>query len=160
MERIDRILHHPAFVSALADIEQAEQRRIFCRHGLEHLLATARYMAILAAEEGENIPREVLYGAALLHDLGRAEEYRSGESHEDASLTMAAPILADCGYPDEEQAQILQAIGEHRSSYGEPRSPLGRLLYRGDKESRPCFACAASDQCNWPEEKKNHTILR
>lgn len=160
MERVNRILAHPQFRAAVAAIEETERDRVFCRHGMEHLLTTARFMALLALDLGLDFPREEIYAAALLHDIGRAEEYLGGLPHEEASPKLADPILTQCGFAGEEKADILRAIREHRSGYQGERSPLGELLCRGDKESRPCFSCPASGACNWPESKKNHTISR
>ncbi|MCD7929143.1 MAG: hypothetical protein LUF86_03175 [Clostridiales bacterium] len=42
MERVNQILRHPLFREKLTEIDRLEQERIFCRHGLEHLLAVAR----------------------------------------------------------------------------------------------------------------------
>ena len=33
------------------------------------------------------------------------------------------------------------------------------LLYRADKDSRPCFSCEAEADCNWKGSKKNLKIL-
>ena len=160
MNRIDRILAHPAFRRALAEIEDCEAARPFCGHGTEHLLSAARLGALIAADEGIDVPRPLLYAAALLHDIGRAEEYRSGEPHETASLRMAEPILRECGFSPDETAEVLRAIEQHRSSWPGTRTQLGALLYRADKESRPCFCCPAAEQCNWPAEKRNLHLRR
>lgn len=156
MERVNRILTHPVFRQKLTELEALEREREFCRHGLDHLLAVARLMLIYNGEEGAGIPREILYAAALLHDIGRGSQYTAGIPHEQAGVEIAAPILADCGFDGEESRRILAAIGSHREN--ESRSELGRLLYQADKKSRACFACPVSAACNWPEEKKNHTL--
>ena len=158
MERADRILAHPGFRRALEEVERLEVDRIFCRHGLEHLLSVARLMRIFNLEEGLGLDPERLYAAALLHDIGRGEQYARGIPHEEAGVALAGPILTDCGFTAQERDEILTAIGGHRSRTGGSPSELGRLLYRADKQSRPCFACPASEQCNWPEEKKNHSL--
>lgn len=158
MERVDRILAHPAFRSALEELKSLEADRIFCRHDLEHLLSVARLMRIYNLEEGLGLDPELLYAAALLHDIGRGAQYTRGIPHEAAGVALAGPILEDCGFSNRERDEILVAIGSHRGKDGGAPSELGRLLYRADKQSRPCFACPASDQCNWPEEKKNHSL--
>lgn len=158
MERIDRMLAHPAFRSALEELESLEADRIFCRHGLEHLLSVARLMRIYNLEQGLGLDSELLYAAALLHDIGRGAQYTQGIPHEAAGVALAGPILEDCGFSARERDEILAAISSHRGKNGGAPSELGRLLYRADKQSRPCFACPASDQCNWPEEKKNHSL--
>ncbi len=160
MNRVNRILAHRDFQGLMAQLEKAERGRIFCGHGMEHLLSVARLMALIAMEEQLSIPRPLIYGAALVHDLGRAEEYRGGRSHEEAGPELAAPILADCGFSFQEQAMILAAVREHRSNWQGRRSPLGELLFRADKGSRPCFACQARPDCSWPPEKQNLTLLR
>lgn len=158
MERIDRMLAHLAFRSTLEELKSLEVDRIFCRHDLEHLLNVARLMRIYNLEERLGLAPELLYAAALLHDIGRGAQYTSGIPHEEAGVKLAGPILEDCGFTARERDEILAAIGSHRGKDRGASSALGRLLYRADKQSRPCFACPASDQCNWPEEKKNHSL--
>lgn len=156
MTRLDQILEHPTFRACMEDIRQWERERPFCRHDMEHLLSTARLMLIFAQEDGVHIPRDILYAAALLHDIGRAEQYRTGTPHDKAGAALAEPILADCGYSEGERLLILAAISGHRSP-GEG-SELARALYWADKKSRPCYACAAERECNWPTEKKNLSL--
>lgn len=156
MERLDSILRHPVFLKEQEAIEALEQDRIFCRHDLAHLLDVARLMTIYALEEGLDIPRDVVYAAALLHDIGRGEQYRTGTPHDQAGAAMARGILADCGYSPDEQGRIVDAIGSHRAVQQD--APLGALLYRADKKSRPCYRCKAAGECNWPMEKRNLTL--
>ena len=156
MERVNAILRHPVFTATLQELEELERERIFCRHGLTHLLDVARLMYLYDLEEELAIAQETVYAAALLHDIGRAAQYRDGTPHDEAGVRIARPILAESGFAEQEITEILTAIGGHRTPGGE--TPLGRLLYRADKKSRPCFACKASAQCNWPEEKKNHSL--
>ena len=156
MDRLDRILRHPTFLKEQEAIEALEQERIFCRHDYAHLLDVARLMTVYAMEEGLHIPRDVIYAAALLHDIGRGEQYRTGTPHDLAGAAMARQILAQCGYTSEEQGRIADAILAHRG--GQHSDPLGELLYRADKKSRPCYRCQASGECNWPMEKRNLTL--
>ncbi len=160
MNRVNQILHHPGFCRALEEITAAEANRPFCGHGLEHLLSVARVAALTAQDEGQELSRPLIYAAALLHDLGRAVEYRGEGTHEEASPALAEPILTDCGFSPAERAEILTAIRQHRSSWQGTRSPLGELLYRADKKSRPCFLCPAAGACNWPPENRTNTLER
>ena len=156
MERANRILSHPDFQRELAALEELERNRPFCRHGLPHLLDVARLMRIYALEEELNLPVDILYAAALLHDLGRGEEYRTGTPHELAGTKLANAILKDCGFLPWEQTMIAHAISHHRGL--EQDNALSRLLYRADKRSRPCYSCKAAWECNWPMEKRNLTL--
>ncbi len=158
MERIDRILAHPLFVSHLEKNRQAEEGRKFCRHDLQHFLDVARIGQICSLEEGQGLDRELVYAAALLHDIGRHLQYEEGIPHERASAEIAPQILKDCGFSDKETDVIIEAILAHRSGETEKEPGLAGILYRADKMSRPCFACQAQAECNWKEGRKNLRI--
>ena len=151
--RADRIVNHPSFKEAMDTISRMEEDRIYCRHGLEHLMDVARSGCILIEEEGLDIKADIMYGTALVHDLGRAMEYTQGTPHDQGSVIYAQKILPECGYSDNETAQIVMAVAAHRIENS--GMPLGDILYEADKKSRLCFACEARDTCKWPEEKMN-----
>ena len=151
MERIRLLQQHPLFRQLYDALQKAEESRPFCRHNMEHFLAVARLMRIYNLEEGAGISKELLYGAALLHDLGRAEK---GTSHEIAGAKIAGNILPDCGFGPGEIEEIREAILGHRTG-ARSKSLLGTYLYRADKASRSCFCCPARKECNWPREKMN-----
>lgn len=157
MSRIDAILNHPLFRQELAVIQDSERQRIYCGHGLSHLTDVARIAYIDALEQGLTIDRELIYAAALLHDIGRAEQYRSGVPHAKAGEPVAARILADCPFSDAERREILQAVIGHQQEGG---GTLAQLIHAADHRSRLCFSCAAWDTCKWSDERKNNTILR
>ena len=129
----------------------------FCLHGIEHSLDVARIGYIKNLEQGLSFRQDVIYAMALLHDIGRCEEYASGKSHHEAGAELARPILLACGYTEHECAEICDAIGRHKAPSEQARS-LATLLYDADKQSRNCFDCPVQEQCYWSEEKKNHTI--
>lgn len=161
MPRVDAILAHPLFRKQLSAIELAEADRKFCRHGLQHLLDVARVAWIRVLEQGVPDSRELVYAAALLHDIGRAAEYATGESHDEAGERIARRILGTLDHgkrfsPDEVEA-ILDAVSGHRSN-ASSAAPLTAALRYADKASRACFACPARAACNWPDEKKNLEI--
>ena len=160
-KRLSFIRHHPLYVSSLHRLEELEKTRIFCRHQTEHLLDVARIAYILNLEGGLGLSRDLIYTAALLHDIGKSRQYEEGIPHETASAALAERILSDMpsdlAFTAEEQLQILTAIRGHRK----PRSgagPLESLLYKSDKMSRTCFACPAEPECNWDSAKKNTEI--
>ena len=161
MRRVNAILRHPLFEEKLHLLDELEAERAFCRHDLTHLLDVARLMWIDVLENGLELGREVVYAAALLHDLGRAEQMQSGIPHEQASAFLAERILSDAGFDAEEIAAVIAAIRCHRGSApADAREMLGEILYRADKASRACWRCGAREACNWPEERKNAGIAR
>lgn len=159
MDRIDKILNHNLFLYHLRENEVAEENRIFCRHGMTHFLDVARIGVIINLEENLGIDKELIYAAALLHDLGRHVQYEVGQSHEKASAEIAPAILRECGFDDKETGVIIDAILHHRDGGAVEETGLRGILYRADKAGRACFACEAQCQCNWDAEKKNSCIL-
>ena len=141
----------------LKDLTRLEADRVFCRHTPEHFLDVARLAYIFALERKLNCSRELIYCTALLHDIGRAEQYITGTPHDEAGVRIAETILSDLDFSSEEKEAILSAIEEHRSS-GKETSILSQLIYEADKKSRNCFLCEAEPQCYWSPQKKNMTI--
>lgn len=158
MKRIDRILKHDLFLKCLERNNTAEAERRFCRHNMVHFLDVARIGWILNLEEGLELDKEWVYAAALLHDIGKHLQYAEGIPHETASAGIAPQILQDCGFDEKETSVIVEAILSHRDASMAVAPDLKGILYRADKASRACFACAAEEDCNWKPEKKNLEI--
>lgn len=162
-DRWRRILHNQTFSDIMEKLAAAEEDRIFCRHGLPHLLDTTRIMHILNLERGLCISTDIIYAAGLLHDIGRLRQYEDGTPHDQAAMPIAEAILEDCGYDKKERDLILFAVAAHRSRTDEPsglKELLADLLYQADKKSRLCFQCPAREACYWPEELKNREVFR
>ena len=173
MEYVDKLLQETEFLQLLERLEQLEQKREFCRHGLTHLLDTAKIAWIRVLEQGqEKTNKETVYLAALLHDLGRIREYEDGIPHHEAGAVLAAELLDQIGYPKEKAELIRSAVAEHRRSSatadaagGQDSRPavdaaegLRELLTWADKKSRNCFCCKAQESCRWEQEKRNDTL--
>ena len=158
MNRIDKIIQSPQYVDTLKRLQVLETDRIFCRHDMSHFMSVARLMWIEVLEQQLPVDREVVYAAALLHDIGRVAQMEHGIHHEQASADLAAQILPYAGYNEQEVRQVTSAILSHRKE--STTSTLGRILYQADKRSRDCWCCSASNLCNWQDEKKNKGIFR
>lgn len=159
MDRVNRILHHEKYQKYLAYNEQAEMSRRFCHHSMGHFLDVARLAVILNETENYGMEKELIYAAALLHDIGRWMQYEEGIPHEKASLQLAPEILQDCGFEEPEREEILDAVGNHRNAAIREEKTLSGLLYRADKYSRPCFACPVCQECDWKQDKKNKKLI-
>lgn len=155
MERIDKILKHDLFIDNINKNMSAEKNRIFCRHDMTHFLDVARICRIINAEEGLGVEVELIYAAALLHDIGKHLQYTKGIPHELASARLALSILEDCGFDGKETDVIIDAICGHRDEGSADEKNLKGILYRADKLSRACFCCPAESECNWKGDKKN-----
>lgn len=159
MRRIQQILHHPEFKKSMENIKVLESDRIFCRHGIEHLLDVSRIAYIQNLELDYGYRKDVVYAAGLLHDVGKYLQYLQGEPHHVTSAILSEDILKDSGYSMEECSEICDAIFTHRDEQKSKNTKLGSLIYRADKLSRACYICSASEECNWSEEKKTPGVI-
>lgn len=157
MKRVQYILSHPSYQEYLKKIREEEQERIFCRHDLSHFQDVARLAYIFKLERGYEVSKELIYAAALLHDIGKWQQYRKGIPHETASSRLAEEVLLDAGFLEPERRQIRQAILHHRR--GDGTEELDILLYDADKMSRNCYACPVKETCNWTEDQKNQKVM-
>lgn len=156
MDRIDKLLASEEYRSELEKTVCAEKDRIYCLHGLEHLTDVARIAYIISLEERLNIKKDIIYAAALLHDIGRGRQYKDGTPHQKAAIELAKKLLPECGYNDNEISKISDAIDTHR--HGETKNLLGSVLQKADNMSRLCFNCKARDSCKWAADEMNMTI--
>lgn len=160
MEKINLICRHPLWKDCVAQIAELEEKRTFCKHDVGHFMDVARIAYIENLEKHLLIPKEWIYAAALLHDIGRHLQYREGIPHDQGGAEIAAVILADCGFEENVQQEILSAISQHRIQETKENDTLAGLLYRADKASRMCLFCHACKTCNWSPEKKNMVLDR
>lgn len=155
MPLVEAVRLHPLYQEWSRRTMLAERERPFCLHQMAHALDVARIAYIRVLERKMPFRKEVVYAAALLHDIGKAVQYETGEAHELAGARIATQILTDIeGFSALEKTAMVAAVAQHRR-YAEESSPLGKLLFEADKASRPCFACPAARECSWSEEKKN-----
>ena len=157
MERVNKILSNAEFKHCLQTIETLEKDRIFCKHGITHLLDTARIGYILNLENSLNFPKDIIYATALLHDIGRYDEYIHKISHHKISKRVIN-ILKDCNYSNDEISTIVEAIGNHDKPPTDIKT-LSDVLYKADKLSRMCFNCNVQNECYWNTNKKNKTLV-
>lgn len=119
MERVQRIYMHPLYQRELKEIKDKERERIYCKHDESHFLAVARLMYISCLENKAALPKALIYAAAFLHDIGRAAQYRESVPHEEASVRLAAQLMPECGFTDEETQLVCMLIAVHRDRRSE-----------------------------------------
>jgi predicted HD phosphohydrolase len=157
LQRVNRILNDPRYREYLKLNEKYEAERKFCRHDLGHFLDVARIAYILVLENRLDVGKEVVYAAALLHDIGRWLQYSEGKPHDEGSAELAEDILTDAGFDSSEKETVMSAVKAHRGDT-EGSVSFSSLFSRSDKLSRNCFECSAEKECNWNAEKKNMCI--
>ncbi|MGL5085518.1 MAG: HD domain-containing protein [Clostridium sp.] len=155
MDRVNKILNSERYQNLLNRLDKLEANRIFCKHNIEHFLDLARIAYIKVLEDNLNYNKEVIYAIALLHDIGRVDEYEKGISHHEASSDIAKDILMDIDFSSEEKILIIECIEGHRN---DGAGELSQIISKSDKLSRLCFSCPAEKSCYWNKEKKNMII--
>jgi len=99
-------------------------------HEFDHVLRVLALAEKIARAEGADV--EVVCAAALLHDVGRAEQECTGRSHAELSAEWAWEILT--GHPPERVKAVCHAIAAHRFRGGTPPQTLeAKVLYDADK---------------------------
>ncbi|MFL0250582.1 HD domain-containing protein [Clostridium neuense] len=155
-DRINLILRNDKFNKYLNKNESLEKHREFCHHNINHFLDVARIAYIISLEEKLNLKKDIIYAAALLHDIGKWQQYESNIPHNEASAKLAVEILKVSNFNDSEINLVTNAIKNHRKKT--EASTLSSILYKSDKLSRNCFNCKAIKKCNWSDDKKNFII--
>ncbi len=101
-------------------------------HDFDHVLRVLALVRRIGPAEGANM--RLLEVATLLHDIGRAEEARTGADHAQVGARRARQIVRSWGYSAEEAEAIARAIAAHRFRVERPpESVEARVLYDADK---------------------------
>lgn len=169
MKYVNKLLAHPEFVRIQDEIKNWERERIYCHHEMEHVLDVCRiawvmYLEAHAREAMEDAVlqemKERFYIAGLLHDIGRACQYETGEHHSAAGSVIAKRILAEIGYPEAWSGEAVQIVGAHhgRTEFDGDCDSIGYYIQKADHLSRNCFLCDAADSCKWKKQERNETI--
>lgn len=159
MKYVERLIRSQTFLDIQKQLDKQEQTRRFCKHGLDHSLDVARIAQLMNLELGFLQEKEEIYLSALLHDLGRVEEYESGIPHQSASFETAKKLLEEIQYPIHLWEPILQRVLEHRHlNISNEEITKDNFFWFADKRARNCFVCQQKDECNWKTEKKTKTV--
>ncbi|GEM_PF-554335 len=149
------VMENSQYKQYVSKIKHNEESREFCKHNLEHFVDVARLTYILTLENNIKVKKDIVYAAALLHDIGRAF---GKDGHALKSASVAVDILKECNYNEQEIDSICDAIKFHGNKPDKIFSLTDALSY-ADKISRNCFDCSAIDVCYWDEDKKNKNIF-
>ena len=123
MPRLDAIWADEVYQREYRRLEELEQTRVFCRHGIRHLMDTARIMWALNLERACGLSQDVVYAAALLHDIGKALDHEIEGSHVQIGVEVARKY--------KENPAVIHAIEAHHGDV-EPKTPLAFIVMAAD----------------------------
>ncbi len=84
----------------------------------------------LAKEENLVVDSDVLFAAALLHDIGAQEPFaKESMKHEPRAVQVMEPILKDAGFPMGKQSALVETI-LHHMYYSKPGSSPEAIVFR------------------------------
>jgi len=90
--------------------------------------------ALILAQREKNVNYDVLITAALLHDIGREEQFRTGESHASVGARMAKAYLLEHGEDETFAGHVSDCIRTHSFRKNDPPVTMeAKLIYDADK---------------------------
>ena len=97
--------------------------------GLDHAMRVWRWCEVLAGDE--EVDTDVLWAAALLHDISIPASGRPG--HHEESARMVESFLREAGYPEEKIPAVAHVIRSHSRFGGpDPETREAEILYDAD----------------------------
>ena len=108
---------------------------------MSHLLDVAKYTGPQNLEKEYGFRKDVIYAAAVLHDIGKALQYEEKVPHEIAGERIAGEILdtlpKETGFSEEEKRTIKNAVRGHRRL--QTGGHIEKLLYDGQSVEAVSF---------------------
>lgn len=156
LKNAEKIYNSDLYLKDLKILRDLEKKRKFCKHDIYHFLSLARIAVILYNERGIEISEDIVYTAALLHDIGRIDKYEKGIAHHKASAKRAEKFLSFTDFSDEEKDLIIKLIYNHRK---ESDDPIFGIFHEADTLSRNCLCCPKREECDWSDKRKNHRLM-
>lgn len=103
-------------------------------HSLDHVLRVYNLCFRIAQNSINELDNEVLLISALLHDIARDNESKTGECHAIIGAKWAKTYLESINYNPEKIEKIIYCIENHRHSKGvKPKTLEARILQEADR---------------------------
>ncbi len=123
-------------MSRFQKIKEIVAKELSCSaHDMEHVLRV--YNLALRLAEGDDIDKDVLRAAALLHDIARVKEDKDSSGKTDHAVLgakMAGPILRKLDFSEKQVRHVQECIVSHRYRTGcRAKSREAQILFDADK---------------------------
>lgn len=128
--RYEQIQLDSEYQNLLSEIEDLKKERVYCKHDLAHFMDVARIASLIWIEEGSSVElnKDIIYAAALLHDIGRVIEYNEGISHDEGNRTKRTSRISLRNI-------ILQCLRHYSRNKRRPTS-IRCIIWRSSRNSR------------------------
>jgi uncharacterized protein len=103
-------------------------------HDCEHVMRVL-YIALRIAQTEQDVDRDILITACLLHDIGRDAQFKDPNvCHAAVGATMAQSFLLGIGWDERRAAWVRDCIRTHRFRGGDPPASIeAKILFDADK---------------------------
>jgi len=127
---------HDLELLTVPDTAAARRAEEICREASSETLANHCFRsyawgALLGVRDGVRWDAELLYVAAMLHDLGLTPVYDRGRCFEQDGADAASELLTELGWPEQRAETAADAIYLHMHEVGPDDTPEARLLDLG-----------------------------
>ena len=104
--------------------------RLF-HHNFAHVMRDLHRALVIAADQ-ESVNYDILIPSVLLHDIGFCTPDFKKLGHDVAGARLAAEILRDQDYTEDESAAVCHCIHAHKGKAELPRTIEAQILYDAD----------------------------
>ncbi len=119
-------------ICLLAEEYMKKHMKLDSSHDINHVYRVLYFAMDIV--QSETADAEIVYLAAVLHDVGRRYEAEQNKSHASIGADMAYEFLCNCKYDRKRTAWISDCIRSHRQSDKiEPATIEAKILFDADK---------------------------
>ena len=162
--RYEQIQLDSEYQNLLSEIEDLKKERVYYKHDLAHFMDVARIASLIWIEEGSSVElnKDIIYAAALLHDIGRVIEYNEGISH-DETVALLSKLDVDKHISVEIKLDELDLTSaESKASYAQIKE---YILEKFDLKVSTLYIAQIKKKCgivlreNYNKSKKEKQVI-
>lgn len=127
----EHIQRDPRILKVYLEARRRYAKAVLFHHNFTHVMRDLHRALLIAAEEG-SVNYGILIPSVLLHDIGFCTPDFKKLGHDVAGARLAAEILKNLGYSQDECNAVGHCIHAHKGKAERPRTIEARILYDAD----------------------------
>lgn len=127
----EHIQRDPRILRVYLEARHRYAESVLFHHNFTHVMRDLHRALLIAAEQG-SVDYEILIPSVLLHDIGFCTPDFKKLGHDVAGARLAAEILKDLDYTEDECAAVGHCINAHKGKAELPRTIEAQILYDAD----------------------------